>query len=222
MNSSIDIDKNNHFLGYYYGVGEVLSLNFTPQPGMFFVNGETNSVWVWDALTRMWIDSNRVDSGLKAMLNDKTGNSPSDFVPSPKEGVKESYLYVAECDDVDFNPQASPRTITFKNFKNGSASVSITIRKTSIIILYWNGTYWEVSAVPMNVEWSLFATKTNLDNVNAKIGDTCRSQRHDAGGWRCQGQRTSGDEQWWHSLSRLSRRTCQWRKLCTHIETYQP
>ena len=42
MNSSIEIDKTKYFLGYYYGIGKVLSLNITPQPGMYFVNGETN------------------------------------------------------------------------------------------------------------------------------------------------------------------------------------
>ncbi|MBR5323492.1 MAG: DUF5040 domain-containing protein [Muribaculaceae bacterium] len=152
MNSSIDIDKNNHFLGYYYGVAEVLSLNFTPQPGMFFVNGETNSVWMWDALTRMWIDTNRVDSGMKGMLNNDKGNSPSDFVPAPQSGVNESYFYVAECEDCDVNTAAKPKDITFTNFKNGNSSVSVTVRKTSIVSLFWNGTYWETSVVPMNID----------------------------------------------------------------------
>ncbi|MBO5720929.1 MAG: SGNH/GDSL hydrolase family protein [Bacteroidales bacterium] len=146
MNSSVDFDKNSHFLGYYYGVGELLSLNFAPQPGMFFVNGETNSVWVWDALTRMWIDSNRVDSGLKGMLTDEEGNSPVDYVPSPKVGVKESYFYVAGCDD------ANPKTVTFTYFKNGASSVSVTINNTSIVYLYWNGDYWECDTIPMFVD----------------------------------------------------------------------
>ena len=119
---------------------------------MFFVNGETNSVWVWDALTRMWIDTNRVDSGMKGMLTDKEGNSPSDFVPSPKEGIKESYFYVAECDDVDANTNAKSKTFTFTYFKNGTSSVSVTVEKTSIITLFWNGTYWETSVVPMNFD----------------------------------------------------------------------
>ncbi len=170
MNSSIDIDKNNHFLGYYYGVAEVLSLNFSPQPGMFFVNGETNSVWVWDALTRMWIDSNRVDSGMKGMLTDKEGNSPSDFVPSPKEGIKESYFYVAECDDVDANTNAESKTITFTNFKNGTSSVSVTVEKTSIITLFWNGTYWETSVVPMNFDLNrLFKGTLYAKNIDGKL-----------------------------------------------------
>ena len=170
MNSSIDIDKNNLFLGYYYGVGEVLSLNFTPQPGMLFVNGETNSVWVWDALSRMWIDTNRVDSGLKGMLTDKVGNSPTDYVPNPKRGIKESYFYVAECDDVDENPNAKSKTITFTYFKNGASSVSATLKKTSIVTLFWNGDYWEVSVVPMNVDFSKYAKEDNLIAVKRGSG----------------------------------------------------
>ena len=170
MNSSIDIDKNNHFLGYYYGVAEVLSLNFSPQPGMFFMNGETNSVWVWDALTRMWIDSNRVDSGMKGMLTDKEGNSPTDFVPSPKDGIKESYFYVAECDDVDANTNAKSKTITFTYFKNGASSVSVTVEKTSIITLFWNGTYWETSVVPMNFDLNrLFKGTLYAKNIDGKL-----------------------------------------------------
>ena len=165
MNSSIDFDKNNHFLGYYYGVGEVMSQNFYPQPGMFFVNGETNSVWVWDALTRMWIDTNRVDSGMKGMLNDREGNSPSDYVPSPMVGVKESYFYVAECDDVDANPDASPKTITFTYFKNGASSVSVTVSKTSIVSLFWNGDYWETSVIPMNVNLGIYAKESDVNQI---------------------------------------------------------
>ena len=140
------------FLGYHYGVSSVLREIDTPQPGMFFVNGETNSVWMCDALTRMWIDTNRVDSGMKGMLNDDKGNSPSDFVPSQESGIKESYFYVAECDDCDLNPNAKPMDITFTYFKNGSNSVSVTVRKTSIVSLFWNGTYWETSVVPMNID----------------------------------------------------------------------
>ena len=168
MNCSIEIDKTKYFLGYHYGVGEVLSLNIAPQPGMFFVNGETNSVWVWNTLNREWIDTNRVDSGMKGMLTNEVGNSPDDFIPSPQTGVKESYFYVAECDDVDVNPNATPKTITFLHFKNGSSAVSVTLKKTSIVILYWNGDYWETSIIPMNVNWSLL--RTEINEIADKVG----------------------------------------------------
>ena len=159
MNSSVDFDKNSHFLGYYYGVGEVMSQNIYPQPGMFFVNGETNSVWVWDSLTRMWIDTNRVDGGLKGMLTDREGNSPSDYVPSPQVGIKESYFYVANTE--------VPVDIVFTYFKNGNGSISVTVEKNALIILFWNGDYWETSLIPMNIDLSEFAKSDDMEDVLA-------------------------------------------------------
>ena len=161
MNSSVDFDKNSHFLGYYYGVGEVMSQNIYPQPGMFFVNGETNSVWVWDSLTRMWIDSNRVDGGLKGMLTDREGNSPSDYIPSPQVGIKESYFYVANTE--------VPVDIVFTYFKNGNGSISVTVEKNALIILFWNGDYWETNIVPFNIELNTYATKAELKVLNDEI-----------------------------------------------------
>ena len=163
MNSSVDFDKNSHFLGYYYGVGEVMSQNIYPQPGMFFVNGETNSVWVWDSLTRIWVDTNRVDGGLKGMLTDKAGNSPSDYIPSPQVGIKESYFYVAKTN--------SPKEIVFTYFKNGNTSVCVNIAKTSVIILFWNGDYWEANIIPMNIDLDEFAGRDEVESMNEDIRD---------------------------------------------------
>lgn len=161
MNSSIEIDKTKYFLGYYYGIGKVLSLNIVPQPGMYFVNGETNSIWVWDALSRIWIDTNRVDSGMKGMLTDEEGNSPADFIPSPQVGVKESYFYVAKTD--------TPKEVVFTHFKNGNSSVSVNVSATSIVILYWNGSYWETSLIPMNIDLKEYATRAELSKVEEDI-----------------------------------------------------
>lgn len=169
MNSSIDIDKRNLFLGYYYGVGELLSKGFHFQPGMYFINGETNSIWVWDALERRWIDTNRVDSGLKGMLTDREGNSPADYQPNQTKGIKESYFYVAECEDVDANPGARAKTVTFTYFKNGASSVSVTVRKTSIVTLFWNGDYWETSVVPMYVDLSKVALAEDVEEIRASL-----------------------------------------------------
>lgn len=157
MNSSLEIDKTKYFLGYHYDVGKVLALNIAPQPGMFFINGETNSVWVWNALNREWIDTNRVDSGLKGMLTDEVGNSPADFIPSPQVGVKESYFYVAKTD--------TPQEVVFTHFKNGNNSVSVAVPNTSVIILYWNGDYWETSLIPMNIDLSEFAKSDDMEDV---------------------------------------------------------
>ena len=150
------------FIGYYYGVSPVLSKYPEGDAGDYFLNGETCSLWMWDAASATWIDTNRVDSGLQQMLTDEEGNSPSDYVPSPSVGIKEAYFYVAENADCDNDEAASPREITFTYFKNGNSSVSVEVRKTSIVILYWNGDYWETSVVPMNVDLSLYAKDADL------------------------------------------------------------
>lgn len=150
------------FIGYYYGVSPVLSKYPEGDAGDYFLNGETCSLWMWDAASATWIDTNRVDSGLQQMLTDEEGNSPSDYVPSPSVGIKEAYFYVAENADCDEDESASPREITFTYFKNGNSSVSVEVRKTSIVILYWNGDYWETSVVPMNVDLSLYAKDADL------------------------------------------------------------
>lgn len=44
------------FMGYYWGVGAFLSRHPNGGiPGGFFVNGETNSIWVWDFLNKKWV-----------------------------------------------------------------------------------------------------------------------------------------------------------------------
>ena len=159
------------FIGYYYGVSPVLSKYPEGDAGDYFLNGETCSLWMWDAASATWIDTNRVDSGLQQMLTDEEGNSPSDYVPSPSVGIKEAYFYVAENADCDEDESASPREITFTYFKNGNSSVSVEVRKTSIVILYWNGDYWETSVVPMNVDLSLYAKDADLQAETGK----CRS-----------------------------------------------
>lgn len=166
------------FIGYYYGVSPVLSKYPEGDAGDYFLNGETCSLWMWDAASATWIDTNRVDSGLQQMLTDEEGNSPSDYVPSPSVGIKEAYFYVAENADCDEDESASPREITFTYFKNGNSSVSVEVRKTSIIILYWNGDYWETSVVPMNVDLSLYAKDADLqaEKVRATAAEQANAE----------------------------------------------
>lgn len=166
------------FIGYYYGVSPVLSKYPEGDAGDYFLNGETCSLWMWDAASATWIDTNRVDSGLQQMLTDEEGNSPSDYVPSPSVGIKEAYFYVAENADCDEDESASPREITFIYFKNGNSSVSVEVRKTSIVILYWNGDYWETSVVPMNVDLSLYAKDADLqaEKVRATAAEQANAE----------------------------------------------
>ncbi|MBE6300187.1 MAG: hypothetical protein E7083_07675, partial [Bacteroidales bacterium] len=37
----------NGFMGYFYGVSSVLREIKQPETGMYFINGETNSIWMW-------------------------------------------------------------------------------------------------------------------------------------------------------------------------------
>lgn len=166
------------FIGYYYGVSPVLSKYPEGDAGDYFLNGETCSLWMWDAASATWIDTNRVDSGLQQMLTDEAGNSPADYVPSPSVGIKEAYFYVAENADCDEDESASPREITFTYFKNGNSSVSVEVRKTSIVILYWNGDYWETSVVPMNVDLSLYAKDADLqaEKVRATAAEQANAE----------------------------------------------
>lgn len=166
------------FIGYYYGVSPVLSKYPEGDAGDYFLNGETCSLWMWDAASATWIDTNRVDSGLQQMLTDEEGNSPADYVPSPSVGIKEAYFYVAENADCDEDESASPREITFIYFKNGNSSVSVEVRKTSIVILYWNGDYWETSVVPMNVDLSLYAKDADLqaEKVRATAAEQANAE----------------------------------------------
>lgn len=154
-------DNAGEFVGYFYGVADAMNTILQPDTGMFFVNGETNSIWVWDTITKMWIDSNRTDSGMKGMLTDREGNSPSDYIPSPQVGIKESYFYVANTE--------VPVDIVFTYFKNGNGSISVTVEKNALIILFWNGDYWETNIVPFNIELNTYATKAELKVLNDEI-----------------------------------------------------
>ena len=49
----------NGCLGFYYGLASLLSAY--PEgglPGEFFINGETQSIWIWDSTGRSWYDTN--------------------------------------------------------------------------------------------------------------------------------------------------------------------
>lgn len=138
------------FMGYYWGIGAFLSKN--PErgiPGGFFVNGETNSIWVWDYLNHIWIDSNRVEGVLQGMVDD-----PATFEPNPKQGIKTTYLYV--------NHNAG--TVVFTNFLNSGVPVTVTTEATAVVMLFWNGDYWETSVIPFYVDISAKADK-DLGNV---------------------------------------------------------
>lgn len=138
------------FMGYYWGVGAFLSRHPNGGiPGGFFVNGETNSIWVWDFLNKKWIDSNRVEGPLQGVVDD-----PATFEPNAKLGIKTTYLYLSN----------KPGNITFANFLNAGVPIEVSTETNAVIMLFWNGDYWETSVVPIYGDVSDKADK-DLTNV---------------------------------------------------------
>ncbi len=138
------------FMGYYWGVGAFLSKHPNGGiPGGFFVNGETNSIWVWDFLNKKWIDSNRVEGPLQGMVDD-----PATFEPNAKSGIKTTYLHLSN----------KPGNITFANFLNSGVPIEVSTETNAVIMLFWNGDYWETSVVPIYGDVSDKADK-DLTNV---------------------------------------------------------
>lgn len=151
---------NTHgkFLGYYFGLGAFLSRHPNGIPGGCFVNGETLSLWVWDEVGRQWVDSNRADNWLSGMVD-----NAETFVPETKTGVKTAYLYMAK----------GAGTITFTHFLNSGKPLSITVDGISIVMLFWNGNYWEhevalLSTVDMD---KYFRTEVDSEKSVTKAGD---------------------------------------------------
>ncbi|MEG1999082.1 MAG: hypothetical protein RR015_03610, partial [Bacteroidales bacterium] len=107
--------------------------------------GETNSVWMWDTISGCWINTNRVDGAVAGTVID-----PSTFIPQNRPGIKVTYLYLAQ----------SAGTITFLHFKNGIYPVSVTVDGISLILLFWNGDYWEVQKTSLNL---------NLDQITTSV-----------------------------------------------------
>lgn len=139
------------FMGYYWGVGAFLSKHPNGGiPGGFFVNGETNSIWVWDFLNKKWIDSNRVEGPLQGIVDD-----PATFEPNAKPGIKTTYLYLSN----------KPGNITFANFLNTGVPIEVSTETNAVIMLFWNGDYWETSVVPVFGDVSGKAEK-DLSNVS--------------------------------------------------------
>lgn len=152
------LDKDKMFLGYNYGVGSVIAKYPNGKPGNYFINGETNSVWVWNEIANLWIDTNRLDSGLKGYVDD-----PTTFSPVVAMGVKATYLAVVSAPDCDNDTTASPTTVTFTYFKSGGVPLTITVRKTSVVMLFWNGDYWENLIADLSIDLSKYALVENLD-----------------------------------------------------------
>lgn len=145
------------FFGYYFGLGAFLSQHPLGMPGSCFLNGETLSLWVWDEINRRWVDSNRADNWLSGLVDD-----PETFVPEVKEGIKTAYLYTTN----------QTGTVTFTYFTNQDVPLSIEISGTSVVTLYWNGTYWEYLVTPLSLaEYAALENYAKKDFSNVSQTD---------------------------------------------------
>lgn len=145
------------FFGYYFGLGAFLSQHPLGMPGSCFLNGETLSLWVWDEINRRWVDSNRADNWLSGLVDD-----PETFVPEVKEGIKTAYLYTTN----------QTGTVTFTHFTNQDVPLSIEISGTSVVTLYWNGTYWEYLVTPLSLaEYAALENYAKKDFSNVSQTD---------------------------------------------------
>ena len=146
------------FLGYYWNLAGFLSDHPHGIPGGCFVNGETLSLWVWDEINRKWVDSNRVDSWLSGVVGDA-----ETFVPEVKTGVKTAYLYVAD----------GKGTVRFAHFLNGGKALEVPVEGISIVMLFWNGDYWEYEVVLLGeIDMDrFFRTEVDSEESVTKAGD---------------------------------------------------
>lgn len=145
------------FLGYFFGLGSFLSRYPHGSSGDCFINGETKSLWIWDDIAGMWIDSNRVENYLQGVVGDV-----DNFTPIVNPGVRTTYLYVA--------PKAG--VYTFANFKNGGTAISVTVGCTSVVMLYWNGDYWETAITPVDIDMSAYLESAVFEDYKSETGDT--------------------------------------------------
>ena len=89
--------ENNRagYLGFFDSVAAVEKIYPDGgQPGDFFTNGETASMWMWNPKTLGWTNmQGESKSVLQGVITD-----PETFVPNVKEDEPAYYLYVAPGD----------------------------------------------------------------------------------------------------------------------------
>ena len=82
----------NGCLGFFYGLDALLSAY--PEGGLageFFINGKTQSIWVWDSTGRSWYDTNHVaPAPFFGVVTD-----PATFSPAVESGQPACFVYVA-------------------------------------------------------------------------------------------------------------------------------
>lgn len=127
----------NGCLGFYYGLASLLSAY--PEgglPGEFFINGETQSIWIWDSTGRSWYDTNHAaPSPFMGIITE-----PATFSPAVESGVQACFIYVA----------GGKGSYVFPALK-GSAAMTVTTDSSAIITLVWDGTAWRNYVTPLTL-----------------------------------------------------------------------
>ncbi len=129
---------SNGCLGFYYGL-EALQSDFPEGglPGEFFINGETQSLWIWDATKRAWVDTCHVS--LAPFLG--VIASPETFSPSLDKNTKGCFIYSA----------GHKGTYEFP-LLSGSDKVEVEANSAGIITLEWDGHVWSSTFTPLSLE----------------------------------------------------------------------
>ena len=128
----------NGCLGFYYGLASLLSAY--PEgglPGEFFINGETQSIWIWDSTGRAWYDTNHAaPSPFMGIITE-----PATFSPAVESGVQACFIYVA----------GGKGAYVFPALK-GSSAMTVTTDSSAIITLVWDGTTWRNYVTPLTFD----------------------------------------------------------------------
>ena len=154
----------NGCLGFYYGLDPLLTAY--PEgglPGEFFINGKTQSIWVWDATGHTWYDTNHAaPAPFMGIIT-----TPETFSPTVEQGVSACYVYVA----------GSKGSYVFSALKEG-ATMTVNTETAAIITLVWDGSVWRNYVTPLSFEgmappyylyrglWSNKNIYKNADNVS--------------------------------------------------------
>lgn len=128
----------NGCLGFFYGLDALLSAY--PEgglPGEFFINGKTQSIWIWDATGRSWYDTNHAaPAPFFGLVTD-----PSTFSPSVESGKSACFVYVA----------GEPGTYVFPALKS-SPAITVVTDSAAIVTLVWDGAAWRCQETPVPLD----------------------------------------------------------------------
>lgn len=128
----------NGCLGFFYGLDALLSAY--PEgglPGEFFINGKTQSIWIWDATGRSWYDTNHAaPAPFFGLITE-----PATFSPSVENGQEACFVYVA----------GEAGEYVFPALK-GASAITVVTASAAIVTLVWDGTAWSSRQTPISLD----------------------------------------------------------------------